>query len=70
MLDKWMEKMLQSAASTYMPQLGSIAESRRAELIQTRSLVRTKPEEVEAWFDNEIEKVGKMDVSDMLNKLR
>lgn len=70
MLDKWMEKMLQSAASAYMPQLGSIAESRRAELIEIRSLVRTKPEEVEAWFDKETEKVGKMDVSDMLNKLR
>lgn len=62
--------MLQSAASAYMPQLGSIAESRRAELIEIRSLVRTKPEEVEAWFDKETEKVGKMDVSDMLNKLR
>jgi len=61
--------MLQSAASAYMPQLGSIAESRRAELIEIKSLVRTKPGEVEAWFDKEIEKVGKMDVSDMLNKL-
>ena len=70
MLDKWMEKMLQSAASAYIPQLGSIAESRRAELIEIKSIVRTKPEEVEAWFDKEIEKVGKMDVSDMLNKLR
>jgi hypothetical protein len=69
MLDKWMEKMLQSAASAYMPQLGSIAESRRAELIEIKSLIRTKPEEVEAWFDKEIDKVGKMDVSDMLNKL-
>ena len=70
MLDKWMEKMLQSAASAYIPQLGSIAESRRAELIEIKSIVRTKPEEVEAWFDKEIDKVGKMDVSDMLNKLR
>ena len=70
MLDKWMEKMLQSAASAYMPQLGSIAESRRQELIEIKSLIRTNPEEVEAWFDKEIEKVGKMDVSDMLGKLR
>ena len=62
--------MLQSAASAYMPQLGSIADSRRAELIEIKSLIRTKPEEVETWFDKEIEKVGKMDVSDMLNKLR
>lgn len=70
MLDKWMEKMLQSAASAYMPQLGSIAEARREELIEIKSLIRTNPEEVEAWFDKEIEKVGKMDVSDMLGKLR
>jgi hypothetical protein len=70
MLDKWMEKMLQSAASAFMPQLGSIAESRATELNEIKSLIRTKPEVVEAWFDKEIEKVGKMDVSDMLNKLR
>jgi hypothetical protein len=65
MLDRWMEKMLQSAASAYMPKLCSIAESRRAELIEIKSLIRTKPEEVEAWFDKEIEKIGKMDLSDM-----
>ena len=70
MLDMWMEKMLQSAASAYMPQLDSIAEARRAELAEIKALIRTKPEEVEAWFDKEIEKVGKMDVSDMMSKLR
>jgi hypothetical protein len=64
-----MEKMLQSAASAYMPQLGSMAESRRAELMEMKSNVRSKPEEVEAWFDKEVEKVGKMDVSDILSKL-
>ena len=61
--------MMQSAASAYMPQLGSMAESRRAELMEIKSIIRSKPEEVEAWFDKEIKKVGKMDVSDMLSKL-
>ena len=61
--------MLQSAASAYMPQLGSIAETRRAELTEIKSKIRSNPEEVEAWFDKEIDKVGKMDVTDMLNKL-
>jgi len=69
MLDKWMEKMLQSAASAYMPQLGSIAESRKAELVEIKSKIHTSPEEVEAWFDKEIEKLGTMNVSEMLNKL-
>jgi hypothetical protein len=65
-----MEKMLQSAASAYMPQLGSMAESRKKELIEMKSSIRSNPEEVEAWFDKEIGKVGKMDISDMLNKFR
>ena len=69
MLDKWMEKMLESAASAYMPQLGSIAESRKAELVEIKSKIHTSPEEVEAWFDKEIKKLGTMNVSEMLNKL-
>jgi hypothetical protein len=61
--------MLQSAASAYMPQLGSMAESRKKELIEMKSSIRANPEEVEAWFDKEIEKVGKMNIGDILNKL-
>jgi hypothetical protein len=70
MFDSWMEKLMQTAASTYMPRLESIAEGRRVELTEMKSKIRTKPEEVEEWFDKEIKKVGTIDVSDMLNKLR
>jgi hypothetical protein len=58
MLDKWMEKLVESAASAYMPRLESITEGRRTELVEMKSKVRTKPEEVEAWFDNEIERLA------------
>ena len=65
-----MEKLLQSAASAYMPKMESIAEERRKELTEMKSKITTKPEEVERWFDKEIEKLGTMNVSDIMNKLR
>ncbi len=61
---------MQSAASAYMPKLKTIAEERRAELTEIKSKIRTKPEEVEEWFDREILKLGSMNVSDMVSKLR
>jgi hypothetical protein len=70
MLDSWMEKLMQNAVSTYLPRFESMAESRRAELTEIKSKIRTKPEEVEEWFDKEILKLGTLNVSDMLNKLR
>jgi hypothetical protein len=70
MFDSWMEKLMQNAASAYMPRLESIAEGRKAELTEMKSKIRTKPEEVEEWFDKEILKLGSMNVSDMLQKLR
>jgi hypothetical protein len=65
-----MEKMLASAASAYMPQIGSMAETRKAELMDIKAKIRSDPEQVEAWFDREIEKLAKMDVSEMLGSLR
>ena len=70
MLDNWMEKLLQNAMSAYMPKVESIAESRRAELTEMKSKIKTEPEEVEKWFDKEIEKLSTMDASSMLEKLR
>jgi ATP-dependent Lon protease len=70
MLDNWMEKLLQNAMSAYMPKVESIAESRRAELTEMKSKVKTEPEEVEKWFEKEIEKLSTMDASSMLQKLR
>lgn len=70
MIDKWMEKMMQSAASAYMPKLETIAEERRAELSTMKSRIRSNPEEVERWFDQQIEKLNCMNFTDMLNKLK
>ena len=69
MLDKFMEKLMESAASAYLPRLEQMAETRRAELAEMKSKIRTDPEEVEAWFDREIEKLGNMDVKDVMNKV-
>lgn len=68
--DKWMEKMMESAASAYMPKLESIAEERRAELLSMKSKIRPNPEEVERWFDQQIEKLSNMNVADMLSRVR
>ena len=68
--DKWMEKMMESAASAYMPKLESIAEERRAELLSMKSKIRSNPEEVERWFDQQIEKLSNMNVADILSRVR
>ena len=70
MFDNWMEKLIESAASAYMPKLETIAEERRAELSTMKSRVRSNPEEVERWFDQQIEKLKSMNVADMLNMVR
>ena len=69
MLDKFMEKLIESTASVYLPRLERMAEQRRAELIEMKSKVRTSPEEVEAWFDKEIEKLSNMDIKDLMNNV-
>jgi hypothetical protein len=61
---------MQNVASTYMPQLENIRETRRAELLAMKELVRIKPEEVEAWFAREIAKLDSMNVSDIMSNLR
>lgn len=61
---------MQSAASAYMPKLETIAEERRAELSTMKSRIRSNPEEVERWFDQQIEKLNCMNFTDMLNKLK
>ena len=70
MFDNWMAKMMETAASAYMPKLESIAEERKAELSTMRSKIRSNPEDVERWFDQQIEKLGSMNVAEMLNMVR
>ena len=65
-----MDKLMENAAWAYMPRIESIAEARRSELAEVKSKIRTKPQEVEDWFNKEIEKLGSIDLSGMLNKVR
>jgi vacuolar-type H+-ATPase subunit E/Vma4 len=69
MLENWMEKLMQNAVSAYMPKIESMRESRKAELEALKEAVRSKPEEVEAWFDKELKKLESMNVSDMMSNL-
>lgn len=64
-----MDKLIESAASAYMPKLEEMAEARRAELLEIRSKVRTNPEWVEIWLDKEIEKLSSMDIKDLMGKI-
>jgi hypothetical protein len=68
MLDNWMEKLMQNAVSAYMPQLEAMRETRKAELAAMGEKIRTKPEEVEAWFDKEIQKLESMNVTDIIKQ--
>ena len=63
-----MEKLMQNAASAYMPAFKNMAKSRAQELQQMKSKVKSSPEEVEAWFDKEIQKLDNVDVNDVLDK--
>jgi len=69
-LDKFTEKLLESAMSGYRPLLQELSKTRVEDLVAVRSKVRTHPEEVEAWFDTEINKASKIDVSDIFKKIK
>ena len=64
-----MDKLMESATSAYLPKLEEMAETRKAELLEIKSKVRTDPDQVEAWFDKEIGKLSNMDIKDMMNKI-
>jgi pyruvate/2-oxoacid:ferredoxin oxidoreductase beta subunit len=66
MLDKVMEKMIESVTSAYVPKVEEKANARRAELEQMRIKVRTSPDEVEEWFEKEIEKLKNMDIKQIM----
>lgn len=64
-----MDKLMESAASAYMPRLEQMAEERRAMLTEMKAKVRTSPEQVEKWFDKEIEKLWNLDIKDVMDKV-
>jgi hypothetical protein len=70
MLDKFFERFIETAYSTYKPKLEEMSQIRAKELRVMREKVRTSPEEVELWFDREIEKVCTVDVSHLLDKVK
>ena len=69
MFNNLLERILQNVASQYMPKLQNIACTRANELTVMKGKVRTSPVEVEAWFDKEIEKLRKGDLSDLIEKM-
>ena len=69
MLDKFTEKLMENALSGFRPRLEELSKMRVDELAAVKGKVRTRPEEVEAWFDTEITKASNMDVSNILGKI-
>ena len=69
MLDKFTEKLMENALSGFRPRLEELSKMRVDELAAVKRKVRTRPEEVEAWFDTEITKASNMDVSNILGKV-
>ena len=66
MLDRWMEKMIESATSAYLPKVEEKARVRKSELEELKAKVRTNPEQVEEWFDKEIEKLQNIDIKQIM----
>jgi hypothetical protein len=66
MLDKFMEKMIEGATSAYLPKLEEKAKERKAELEEMKVKVRTNPEQVEEWFDKELDKLQNIDIKEIM----
>jgi hypothetical protein len=66
MLDKFVEKMIEGATSAYLPKLEEKAKARKAELQEMKVKVRTNPEQVEEWFDKEIDKLQNIDIKEIM----
>lgn len=66
MLDKFTEKMIESATSAYIPKVEEKAKARKAELEEMKVKVRAKPEQVEEWFDKEIDKLQNIDIKEII----
>jgi hypothetical protein len=66
MLDKFMEKVLDSATSAYMPKLEEKVKTRKKELEEVKLKVRINPDQVEEWFDREIDKLKNIDMKEIM----
>jgi hypothetical protein len=70
MLDKFTEKMVETALSGYMPRLQEMSRERAEELERIKAKVRSNPDEVEAWLDGEIAKARDVDAMGVLKKIK
>ena len=61
-----MEKMIESATSAYLPKVEEKAKVREAELEEMKAKVRTDPEQVEEWFNKEIDKLQNIDIKEIM----
>ncbi|HWS20884.1 MAG TPA: hypothetical protein VN239_09355 [Nitrososphaera sp.] len=66
MLDKFMEKIIETATSAYIPKVEEKAKVRKAELEDMKAKVRTNPEQVEEWFDKEINRLQNIDIREIM----
>jgi hypothetical protein len=66
MLEKFIEKMIESATSAYLPKLEEKAKARKAELEEMKLKVGTNPEQVEEWFGKEIDKLQNIDIKEIM----
>ena len=64
------ERLVEGVASAYSSQIEAISKVRAEQLADIKSKIRTNPDEVEAWFDKEIARIGKIDVSDLFRKIK
>ncbi len=69
MLDKIIDRLMETAANAYMPRIEGVAELRRKGLVEMKSKTRSEPNAVEAWFDTEIDKVVKLDSKNLFSKI-
>ena len=61
-----MEKMIESATSAYMPRVEEKVRERKSELEEVKTKVRINPEQVEEWFDKEIDKLQNINIKDIM----
>lgn len=64
------ERLVEGVASAYSSQIEAVSKVRVDQLAEIKSKIRTNPDEVEAWFDKEIARIGKIDLSDLLRSMK
>jgi len=66
MLDKFMEKVVEGATSAYLPRVEEKVRVRKSELEEIKIKVRSNPEQVEEWFDREIDKLQNINFMEIM----